>query len=177
MQVTTVPLRCCLLPCATAISSDGRTILCRSDEIRVTDPSYQANGILLARIDTRIKLHISFHPSSSIQFLKLPKTPSMHSDCDGPEQSLKCSLEPRGSTEGAAIQNVCSKCKERKDQATRDFRAQSTIITIKDGQRASNFSSSATLSITHAFQSAARFRLWLVPHISGYHRCHSSGSS
>ena len=111
-------------------------ILRRFNEIRVTDPSAQANGILSARIDTRIKLHISFHPGSSIQFLILPKTPSVHSDCDAPEQSLKFSLELRGSAEGATIPYVCSKCKERKDQATRDivdFRAQSTIVTIEDG--------------------------------------------
>ena len=117
-------------------------ILCRFNEIRVTNPSSQANGILSARIDTRIKLHISFHPGSSIQFLKLPKTPSVHSDCDVPEQSLKFSLELRGSAEGATIQYVCSKCKERKDQATRDivdFRAQSTIVTVEDGTASIEF--------------------------------------
>lgn len=111
-------------------------IFCRFNQIRVTDPSSQANGILSARIDTRIKLHISFHPGSSIQFLKLPKTPSVHSDYDTPEQSLKFSLELRGSDGGAIIRYVCSKCKERKDQATRDivdFRAQSTIVAIENG--------------------------------------------
>ena len=117
-------------------------ILCRFHEIRVTDPASQANGILSARIDTRIKLHVSFHPGSPIQFLKLPKTTSVHGDCDAPEHSLKFSLELRGSANGAIIQYVCSKCKERKDQATRDivdFRAQSTIVTIENGTASIEF--------------------------------------
>ena len=143
METTTVPLRCCLPSCATAISSDGWPDFCRFNKILVTKPSSQANEKLLARIDTRIKLHISFYPGSSIQFLKLPKTTSVHSDDPAQGQSLKFSLELRGSAGGAIIQYVCSKCKERKDQATWDivdFKAQSTIIAIENGAVTIEFS-------------------------------------
>ena len=142
MQATTVPLQCCIPSSATAISFDGWPDFCRFNKILVTNPS-QANGILSARIETRIKLHISFHPGSSIQFLKLPKTPSVHIDEPASEQSLKFSLELRGSAGGAIIQYVCSKCKERKDQATRDivdFRAQSTTVAIESGTVSIEFS-------------------------------------
>jgi hypothetical protein len=111
-------------------------IVYRFNEIRLTDPSSQANGTLSARIDTRIKLHISFQSGSSVQFLKIPKTLSVHEDRPEPERSLKFSLELRGAAGGAIIEKVCSKCKERKDQATWDivdFRAPTTIITIENG--------------------------------------------
>ena len=111
-------------------------IVYRFNEIRLTDPSSQANGMLSARIDTRIKLHISFQPSSQVQFLRIPKTPSVHDDRPEPEQALRFSLELRGAAGGAIIGNVCSKCKERKGQATWDivdFRAPTTIITIENG--------------------------------------------
>jgi hypothetical protein len=136
MQATTVPLRYCLPSSATAISSDGGPDLCRFNQILVTDPSSHENGILSARISTRIKLHISLHPGSSIQFLKLPRTPSVHSEDPTPAPSLRFALELRGSTNGAIIQRVCSRCKDRKDQATWDivdFRAQSTIVAIENG--------------------------------------------
>jgi hypothetical protein len=111
-------------------------IVYRFNEIWLTDPSSQANGTLSARIDTRIKLRISFQSCSSVQFLKIPKTPSVHEDRAGPERSLKFSLELRGAAGGATIGSVCSKCKERKDQATWDivdFRSPTTIITIENG--------------------------------------------
>ena len=121
--------------CATAISSDGRPGDYRFNEIQVTDPSSQVNGVLSARIDTGIKLHIAFLPGSPVQFLKLPKTPSVHEDCPQPPRSLKFSLELRGAGSGMIIGNVCAKCKERKDQATWDivdFRARTPISAIKN---------------------------------------------
>jgi hypothetical protein len=107
----------------------------RINEIQVTDPSFQANGVLSVRIDTRIKLRVSFHPGSSIQFLKIPKTPSVHGERPTPAESLKFTLELKGAGNQAIIGNVCEKCKERKDQATWDlvdFRAPTTIISIQD---------------------------------------------
>jgi hypothetical protein len=113
-------------------------IVCRFNEIRVAEPLSQANGILSARINTRIKLDISFHPGSPIQYLILQKTPLVHAheDCPEPEQSLKFSLELRGAGSEAIIGNVCSQCKGRKDQVTWDivdFRAPTTVITIANG--------------------------------------------
>ena len=145
MRDTTRLLRCCPPLCATGISSDDCLILCRFDEIQViTGPLSHVDGaVLSARIETSIKLHISFHPGSSIQFLKLPKTPSVHSDNPAPEQSLKFSLEVRRAAGGDIIQSVCSKCKERKSQASWDmvdFKAQSTIVTIQNGTASVEFS-------------------------------------
>ena len=131
MQDTTMPLRCCLLLYATAVSSDD-LIFCRFKEIVITSPLSHVDGVVSARVETCIKLDISFYPGSSVEFLKLPKTPSVHSDCDAPEQSLKFSLEVRRAAGGDIIQTVCSTCKKRKDQATLDivdFRAQSTTVT------------------------------------------------
>jgi len=110
--------------------------LCRFNAIQVTDPSVQANGVLSARIDTRIKLCVSFHPGSSVQSLKIPKTPSVHGECPTPAGSLKFSLELKGADTQTIIKNVCDKCKERKDQATWDmvdFRAPTTIVSIENG--------------------------------------------
>ena len=123
--------------CATAISSNDDLILCRFNEIRViTGPSSHVDGtVLSARVETCIKLHISFYPGSSAMFLKLPKTHSVHSDDPAPAQSLKFSLEVRRASGGDIIQTVCSKCKQRKDQAKSDiidFRAQSTTVTIQN---------------------------------------------
>ena len=120
----------------TAISSNDDLIFCRFNEIRViTGPSSHIDGIVLsARVETCIKLHISFYPGSSAKFLKIPKTPSVHSDDPALAQSLKFSLEVRRASGGDIIQAVCSKCKGRKDQATLDivdFRAQSTTVTIQ----------------------------------------------
>ena len=39
----------------------------RFNEIQVTDPSSQTNGILSARIDTRIKLCVTFRSSSILE--------------------------------------------------------------------------------------------------------------
>ena len=144
MQDTTRSLRCCLPLCATAISSDD-LILCRFNEIRViTGPLSHIDGtVLSARIETSIKLHISFHPGSSIKFLKLPKTPSVHSDNPTPEQFLKFSLEVRRAAGGDIIQSVCSKCEKRKGQATSDivdFKAKSTTVTIQNGTANVEFS-------------------------------------
>ena len=108
----------------------------RFDKIQVTDPSSQGSGVLFARIDTRIKLRISFRPGSPIQFLKVPKTSSVHGECPTPSQSLKFSLELKGPGGETIPRNVCGKCKERKDQATWDmvdFRAPTTIIAIENG--------------------------------------------
>jgi len=108
----------------------------RFHEIQVTDPSSQTNGILSARIDTRIKLCVTFRPGSPVQFLKIPKTPSVHGESLRTERSLKFSLELKGAGSQTIIRNVCEKCKERKDQATwdmADFRAPTTIVTIENG--------------------------------------------
>ena len=126
-------------------SSDNDVIPCRFSEIRViTGPSSHVDGIVLsARIETSIKLHISFCPGSSIQFLKLPKTPSVHSDSPAPELFLKFFLEVRRVGGGDVIQSVCSKCEKRKAQATSDmvdFKAKSTIITIQNGTASVEFS-------------------------------------
>ena len=114
----------------------------RFNEIQVTDPPSQANGVLSIRIDTRIKLCVSFHPGSPTQFLKIPKTPSVHGEHPTPEGSLKFSLELKGARSQTTIRNVCEKCKERKDQATWDivdFRAPTTIIPIQDGTASIEF--------------------------------------
>jgi hypothetical protein len=100
--------------------------------------------MLSARIDTRIKLHIVFHPGSPIQYLILQKTPLVHAheDCPEPEQSLKFSLELRGTGSEAIIGNVCQQCKARKDQATFDivdFRAPTTVVTIVNGTASIEF--------------------------------------
>jgi hypothetical protein len=111
-------------------------ILCRFNEIRIIEPSSQENGILSARIDTRIRLHMSFHPGSSVRSLKIPKTPSVHKECPESAWSLKFTLELRGDATGNIIENLCSKCKERKDQVTWDivdFRAPTTLIAIENG--------------------------------------------
>ena len=110
-------------------------VVCRFGEIQVTDPRSQTNGVLRARIDTRIKLHITFPTGFPVQFLKLPKTPSVHEDSPQPEQTLKFSLELRGAGSESIIEHVCSKCKERKSQATWDivdFRGRTTIIAIEN---------------------------------------------
>ena len=115
----------------------------RFDRIKVTGSSPQANGVLSVRIDTRIKLLVSFRPGSLVQFLKIPKTPSVHGECPTPEQSLKFSLELKGAGSEAIIRSICEKCKERKDQATWDmvdFRAPTTIISIHDGTASIEFS-------------------------------------
>ena len=107
----------------------------RFNGIQVTHPSSQVNGVLSARIDTRIKLRVSFRPGSPIQFLELPRTPSVHGECPTPEGSLKFSLDLKGADSQTIIKNVCERCKERKDQATWDivdFRATTTIISIQD---------------------------------------------
>jgi len=110
--------------------------LCRFNGIQVTDPSFQVNGVLLARIDTRIKLCVTFCPGSPVQYLKIPKTPSVHGEYPTPAESLKFSLELKGADSQTIIRNVCEKCKERKDQATWDivdFRAPTTTISIENG--------------------------------------------
>ena len=107
----------------------------RLNGIQVTAPSSQANGVLSARIDTRIELRLSFHPDSPVQFLRIPKTPSVHGECPTPPGSWRFSLELKGAGSQSTISNVCEKCKERKDQATWDivdFRAPTTIISIQD---------------------------------------------
>ena len=115
----------------------------RFNGIQVTHPSFQVNGVLSARIDTRIKLRLSFRPGSPVQFLKLPKTPSVHKQCPTPEGSLKFSVELKGGDSQNIIRNVCEKCKKRKDQATWDivdFRAATTTIPIqKDGTASIEF--------------------------------------
>ena len=114
----------------------------RFNGIQVTNPSSPVNGVLSVRIDTRIKLRVSFHPGSPTQFLKIPKTPSVHKQCPTPEGSLKFSLELKGARNQTIIRSVCEKCKERKDQATWDivdFRAQTTIIPIQDGTASIEF--------------------------------------
>ena len=116
--------------CSTALLSD----ICRFNEIWVTKPSPQADGVLSARIDTIIKLRVSFHPGSPIRFLKLPKTRSVHED-HFVEQSLKFSLELRGAGSENVIGNICPECKNRKNQATWDivdFRAPTTNILIEN---------------------------------------------
>ena len=115
----------------------------RFDRIMVTGSSPQVNGVLSVRIDTRIKLLVSFCPGSSVQFLKIPKTHSVHGECPTPAQSLKFSLELKGAGSEAMIRNICEKCKERKDQATWDmvdFRAPTTLIAIQDGTASIEFS-------------------------------------
>ena len=107
----------------------------RFNGIQVTHPSSQVNGVLSARIDTRIKLRVSFRPGSLVQFLKIPRTPSVHEQCPTPEGSLKFSLDLKGADSQTIIRHVCERCKERKDQATWDivdFRATTTIISIQD---------------------------------------------
>jgi len=108
----------------------------RFNEIQVTGPLFQVNGVLSARIDTRIKLCMTFCPGSPVQYLKIPKTASVHGECPTPAGSLKFSLELKGADSQTIIKNVCEKCKERRDQATWDivdFRARTTIISIKNG--------------------------------------------
>ena len=108
----------------------------RFNEIRVTDPSSQANGILSARIDTRIKLCMTFRPGSPVHFLKIPKTPSVHGECPGLERSLKFSVELKGAGRQTIIRDVCERCKERRDQSTWDmvdFRATTTSVPIENG--------------------------------------------
>ena len=108
----------------------------RFNEIQVTNPSFKANGVLSARIDTRIKLRVSFLPGSPVEFLKIPKTPSVHRECPTPERSLKFSLELKGAGSETIIGNICDNCKKRKGQATWDivdFRAPTTIVTIENG--------------------------------------------
>ena len=115
----------------------------RFDRIMVTGSSPQVNGVLSVRIDTRIKLLVFFRPGSPAQFLKIPKTPSVHGDRPTPVQSLKFSLELKGAGSEAIIRNICEKCKERKDQATWDmvdFRAPTTLIAIQDGTANIEFS-------------------------------------
>ena len=115
----------------------------RFDRIQVTGSSPQVNGVLSVRIDTRIKLLVSFRPGSPVQCLKIPKTPSVHGECPTPAQSLKFSLELKGAGSEVIIRSICEKCKERKDQATWDmvdFRAPTTIISIQDGTASIEFS-------------------------------------
>jgi len=117
--------------------------LCRFKGIHVTGPLFQANGVLSARIDTRIKLRMTFCPGSPVQYLKIPKTPSVHGECPTPAGSLKFSLELKGADSQTIIKNVCEKCKVRRDQATWDivdFRASSTIISIENGSANIEFS-------------------------------------
>jgi hypothetical protein len=80
---------------------------------------------------------MSFRPQSPVQFLKIPKTSSVHGECPEPEQFLRFSLELKGvGSQTTIIRKVCLKCKERKDQATWDmvdFRAPTTIVTIENG--------------------------------------------
>ena len=114
----------------------------RFNGIQVINPSSPVNGVLSVRIDTRIKLRVSFHPGSSTQFLKIPKTPSVHKQCPTPSGSLKFSVELKGARNQTIIRSVCEKCKERKDQATWDivdFRAPTTIIPIQDGTASIEF--------------------------------------
>ena len=114
----------------------------RLDGIQITAPSSQANGVLSARIDTRIELRLSFPPESPVQFLEIPKTPSVHTECPTPAGSWKFSLELKGAGSQSTIRNVCENCKERKDQATWDivdFRAPTTIISIQDRKASVEF--------------------------------------
>ena len=111
-------------------------LLCRFNGVHVINPSSQANGVLSARIDTRIKLRVSFHPGSSVQFLEIPKTPSVHQECPTPNGSLRFTLELKGVDGQTIIRNICENCKKRRDQATWDivdFRAPTTTISIQDG--------------------------------------------
>jgi len=115
----------------------------RFNGIQVTGPSFQANGVLSARVDTRIKLCVTFHPGSPVQFLKIPKTPSVHEERPTPKNSLKFSLELKGAESQAIIRRVCGNCKERKGQATWDmvdFRAPTTIVAIENGKANIEFS-------------------------------------
>ena len=108
----------------------------RFDGIQVTNPTFEVDGVLSARIDTRIKLRMSFRPGSPVEFLKIPRTPSVHRECPTPERSLEFSLELKGAGGETIIGNICDDCKERKDQATWDivdFRAPTTIVTIENG--------------------------------------------
>ena len=151
-------------------------ILCRSNEMRVTNPSSRANGILPARIATRFKLH----SGSLVQFLKLPKIPSVHSDYV-PEKSLKFSLELRGAAGWAITQCVCSDCKVRKGQVMWDmvdFTVQSTIVTIGNGTASTEFFIKCYAQHHgldhHAFRYSPCFCLWLALYMSGWRRCHFS---
>ena len=108
----------------------------RFNRLQVINPSVKANGVLSARIDTRIKLSVFFGPDSPVKSLKIPKTPSVHTDSPTPEGSLKFSLELKGAGTGNIIGNICENCKNRKDQATWDvvdFRAPTTNVTIENG--------------------------------------------
>jgi hypothetical protein len=141
---TTLPLRSSLHHLQQPFNLTINLIACRFNEIQVTKPLSQANGVLSARINTRIKLDISFHPGSPIQFLTLPQTPSVHAHEDSPQpgRSLKFSLELGGTGSEAIIGNVCLQCKRRKDQATWDivdFRAPTTVITIVNGTASIEF--------------------------------------
>ena len=110
--------------------------------IQVTKPSIEANGVLSARINTRIKLSVFFGPDSPVKFLKIPKTPSVHEDCPTPEGSWKFSLELKGTGSGNIIGNICENCKNRKDQATWDvvdFRAPTTNVPIENGTASIEF--------------------------------------
>ena len=116
--------------------------LSRFDKIQITFPSSQGGEVLSARIHTCIKLRVSFHPGSPIQYLEIPKTPSVHEDYPTPQRSLRFSLTLKGPG-GETILNICAKCKMRKDQATWDivdFRAPTTIITIENGTANIEFS-------------------------------------
>ena len=114
----------------------------RFNKILVTKPSSQANGVLSARVDTKIKLCVSFNAGSTVQCLKIPKTPSVLGESPTPEGSLKFSLELKeadGQGSQGVIENICIKCKRRKDQTTWDmvdFRAPTTIVSIQ-GETAS----------------------------------------
>jgi hypothetical protein len=179
MQDTTMPLRCCLPFCTTAISSDDDLILCRFNEILViTGPSSHVDGIVLsARVETSIKLHISFHPGSSIQFLKLPKTPSVHSDDPAPEQSLKFSLEVRTGPPVGLLFNLSV----RNANYERTRRRGMWLISEPNPRPSPLIPENGTASIEffikcYAHASRSRpprlpvsicFHLWLVPHISG----------
>jgi hypothetical protein len=67
----------------------------------------------------------------------------VHKDCPETEGALKFSLELRGAPNGTIIKEVCSKCKERKGQATWDivdFTAPTTLIPIENGIASIEFS-------------------------------------
>jgi len=67
----------------------------------------------------------------------------VHKEFLEPERSLKFSLELKGVGSETIIQDVCPKCKERKDQATWDmidFRAPTTTVTIENGTARIEFS-------------------------------------
>ena len=93
----------------------------RFNGIQVTHPSSQVNGVLSARIDTRIKFRASFHPGPLVQFLKIPKTPSVHKQCPTPEGTLKFSVELKG----VGSHNIIN------------FRAATTIMPIQEDGTAS----------------------------------------